>query len=138
VITFETAPVSEAEMRRRIDEILRTGYAFYVGEVNGKMIGYCYTHRWHSRCAYDTTAEDSIYLDRDETGKGYGTQLFAHLLNHIDTGKIHVLIAGICIPNDDSVSLHEKFGFKQVSDMKEVGRKFDKWLDVGHWQLIYP
>jgi phosphinothricin acetyltransferase len=135
-ITFETAPVSETEMKQRIDEIIHAGYSFYVGEANGKIIGYCYTHRWNSRCAYDTTAEDSIYLDRDETGKGYGTQLFEHLLNNIDESKIHVLIAGICIPNDGSVRLHEKFGFKQVSHMKEVGRKFDRWLDVGHWQLI--
>jgi phosphinothricin acetyltransferase len=136
VVTFEILPVSEAEMRQRINEIIDNGYLFYVGQVDGKIIGYYYTHRWHNRCAYVTTVEDSIYLDKDETGKGYGTQLFEHLLEHIDKATIHVLIAGICIPNEGSVRLHEKFGFKQISHMKEIGRKFGEWLDVGHWQLI--
>ena len=136
-VTFETVPVSELEMRKRIEEVFNTGYVFYAGEVNGKIIGYYYTHRWHNRCAYALTAEESIYLDKNETGKGYGTQLFEHLLNHIDKSKIHVLIAGICVPNEASVRLHEKFGFQQISHMKEIGRKFDQWRDVGHWQLIF-
>ena len=136
VITFETTPVSEVEMRQRIAEVVNSGYSFYVGEVDGKIIGYCYTHRWNNRCAYNTTAEESIYIDREETGKGYGAQLFEHLLHHIDPSKIHVLIAGICIPNESSVRLHEKFGFQQVSHLNEIGRKFDQWLDVAHWQLI--
>ncbi len=136
VITFEITPVSETEMRQRIHEIFESGYLFFVGETEGKIVGYYYTHQWHSRRAYDTTAEESIYLDKDEVGKGYGTKMFRHLLKHIDRNKIHVLIAGICIPNESSVQLHEKFGFKQVSNMKEIGRKFNQWQDVGHWQLF--
>ena len=135
--TFETAPISEIGMQKRIEEILNTGYEFYVGEVNGKIIGYYYTHRWKERYAYATTVEESIYLDKNEIGKGYGTQLFEHLLHHIDKSKTHVLIGGICIPNEGSVRLHEKFGFKQISHMKEIGWKFDQWRDVGHWQLIF-
>ena len=136
-ITFETEQVSEIEMKQRINETVNAGYPFYIGEIDRKIIGYCYTHRWHNRCAYKSTAEISIYLDRNETGKGYGTQLFEHLLTQIDRSTTHVLIAGICIPNESSVRLHEKFGFKQVSCMKEVGRKFERWLDVGHWHLIF-
>ena len=135
--TFETVPISEIEMRKRIEEVYNTGYVFYVGEINCKIIGYYYTHRWKDRCAYVTTAEESIYLDKNEIGKGYGTQLFKHLLFHIDKSKAHVLIAEICIPNENSIRLHEKFGFKQISHMKEIGRKFDQWRDVGHWQLIF-
>jgi phosphinothricin acetyltransferase len=134
-VTFETVPISETAMKQRINEIFLAGYMFYVGEVNGKIIGYYYTHYWNSRCAYSTTVQDSIYLDKNETGKGYGTQLFEHLFKHIDRSKTHVLIAGICIPNEGSVRLHEKFGFKQVSCMKEIGWKLGQWQDVGHWQL---
>ena len=136
-ITFETVPVSETEIEQRINDIISSGYLFYVGEVSDKIVGYYYTHRWHNRCAYATTAEVSIYMDKAETGKGYGTQLFEHLLAHIDRKIIHVLIAGICTPNEGSVRLHEKFGFKQVSHMKEVGRKFGQWQDVGYWQLTF-
>ncbi len=134
-ITFETEPVSETEMKRRINEVLELGYSFFVGESEGKIIGYYYTHLWNKRRAYATTVEESIYLDKDEVSKGYGTKMFEHLLQHIDRGKTHVLIAGITIPNESSVQLHEKFGFKQVSCMKEIGQKFDQWRDVGHWLL---
>jgi len=134
-VTFETVPISKIEMQKRMEEVI-TGHLFYVGEINGKIIGYYYTHRWNNRFAYATTAEESIYLDKNEMGKGYGTQLFEHLLDHVDKNKTHVLIAGICIPNEVSVRLHEKFGFMQISCMKEIGRKFDQWRDVGHWQLI--
>ena len=137
VATFETVPILEIEMQKRIEEAINSGYAFYVGEIDGKIIGYYYTHRWKERYAYATTTEESIYLDKNETGKGYGTQLFEHLLSYIDKNKTHVLIGGICIPNEGSVRLHEKFGFKQISHMKEIGRKFDQWRDVGHWQLIF-
>jgi phosphinothricin acetyltransferase len=117
-------------------EVFESGYSFCVGEAEGKIIGYYYTHRWKNRNAYITTVEESIYLDKDETGKRYGAQLFEHLLTHIDSNAIHVVIACISIPNESSVHLHEKFGFRQVSHMKEIGRKFDQWQDVGHWQLI--
>ena len=136
-VTFETVPISEIEMRKRIEEVINTGYSFYVGETNGKIIGYCYTHRWSNRYAYETTVEESIYLDKNETGKGYGAQLFKHMLNNLDKSKTHVLIGGICIPNEGSVRLHEKFGFTKISHMKEIGRKFYQWRDVGHWQLIF-
>ena len=136
-VTFETMPVSESEMKNRMNEVIESGHSFCVGEAGDKIIGYYYTHRWNNRCAYSTTLEESIYLDKDERGKGYGTQLFQHLLDHIDQNEVHVLIAGISIPNEDSVRLHEKFGFTQISRMKEIGRKFDKWRDVGHWQLIF-
>ena len=135
-ITFENEPVSEAEMEQRMSEVIHSGYSFYVGEIDKKVVGYYYTHRWNSRCAYNTTVEESIYLDKEETGKGYGTKLLEHLLEHIDKSKFHALIAGICIPNEGSVRIHEKFGFKQISHMKEIGRKFNQWQDVGHWQLI--
>ena len=135
--TFETEPILEIEMRKRMEDVFDTGFAFFVGEINGKIIGYYYTHRWNNRAAYATTVEESIYLDKYETGKGYGSQLFEHMLNNIDKSKIHVLIGGICIPNESSVKLHEKFGFKQISHMKEIGWKYGQWRDVGHWQIIF-
>ena len=136
VVTFETASISESEGKERISDTINSGYLFYVGEVDGKIIGFYCTQAWNHRSAYATTAEESIYLDKDEAGKGYGTQLFEHLLNEIKKTKIHALIGCICLSNKSSIRLHEKFGFSQTSHIKEVGRKFDQWQDVGHWQLI--
>jgi phosphinothricin acetyltransferase len=137
VITFETVPVSETEAKQRINETLNSGYLIYVGEISGKIIGFYCTYPRNKYSACKTTMEESIFLDRAETGKGYGTQLFEHLLKHIDKSATHVLMASICIPNEGSIRLHEKFGFKQVSHLREIGRKFDQWQDVGHWQLIF-
>lgn len=136
-VTFETVPVPEDEMKQRIAEFLDAGFPYYVGEIEGKVIGYCYGHRWNNRCAYASTQEVTIYLDKDQAGKGLGSILYDHLLKQIDRKTVHALIAGICIPNEGSVRLHEKFGFKQASHMKEIGRKFNQWRDVGHWQLIF-
>ena len=136
VIAHETVPFSEIDSKKRISDISNSGHLLFVGEMNGKIIGFCCTQTWNKGVVYETTAEESIFLDKDETGKGYGTQLLKHLLNRIDKTKIHVLNATISLPNDGSVRLHEKFGFKQVSQMKEIGRKFDQWLDIGCWQLI--
>jgi L-amino acid N-acyltransferase YncA/protein-tyrosine-phosphatase len=136
-VTFETSPVTEAEMRRRIASFLEDGSLYFVAEMDDKVVGYCYLHNWNNRCAYSTTKEVSVYLDKEVRGKGIGTVLYRQLFKRIYTDKaIHTLIAGICIPNEESVHLHEKFGFRQVSKMVEIGRKFDQWHDVGHWQLL--
>lgn len=135
-VTFETVAIEEAEMKERISDIINSGFPYYVIEVDGKIAGYYYVNRWKDRCAYSSTKEVTIYLQKDMTGKGLGSLLFEHLLKTIDRENTHVLLAGICTPNEGSVKLHEKFGFKQVSHMKQIGRKFDKWQDVGHWELI--
>lgn len=135
-ITFETASVSEDEMKQRIAGSMANNLPYYVGEIANKIVGYCYLHNWNNRSAYSTTKEVSIYLDKDQNGKGLGTILYQHLFEEAYKKDIHALIAGICIPNESSTRLHEKFGFRQVSHLKEIGRKFDRWHDVGHWLLI--
>jgi len=136
-ITFETTAVSVEEMQRRIQEVLNNRLPYFIAEIDHNVLGYCYLHRWNNRCAYSSTKEVSIYLDKDVRRQGIGEQLFGHLLKNINLyDQTHVLISGICIPNEASVHLHEKFGFKQISHMREIGRKFDEWHDVGHWELI--
>lgn len=136
VFTFETEPVSEYEMKQRITEIVMSGMPFFVGDIDGRVVGYCYIDNWHKRNAYSKTKEVTIYIDNDQIGRGFGSLMFEHLLNIIDKSLVHVLLGVICIPNKESVALHEKFGFKQVSFLKEVGWKFNQWRDIGHWQLI--
>jgi phosphinothricin acetyltransferase len=135
-ISLDITPISEDKSRQRINDIINSGHLLYIGEIAGNVIGFYCTYDWNNRSACKSTVEESIFLDKDEIGKGYGTQLFEHLLKHINKSKTHVLIATIVIPNENSVRLHEKFGFKQVSHIKEIGRKFNQWQDIGHWQLI--
>lgn len=120
-ITFETAVVNENEMKQRISGFLNEDWPYFVVEINGKIVGYCYLHNWNNRCAYSSTKEITIYLDKDHKRRGLGTILYQHLFKIIYKDNIHALIADICVPNAGSIHLHEKFGFKQVSHMEEIG-----------------
>ena len=133
--TFETEPVAPEAMRARIEAIRAEGYPYWVYETNGRVEGYAYLGRWKERCAYETTAEVSLYVASDTRGRGVGRQLLAHLLSTADRNRFHALVACIALPNDPSAALHERMGFRQVSQMDEVGRKFGAWCSIGHWIL---
>ena len=119
-ITFETSPVNEEEMRKRIQDI-SAHYPYFVYEKNGEIIGYCYAHKWKEKKAYNHTAETTIYLKRNQCGKGIGKELMNTLIDACKEKGIHALIACITVPNEASVKLHESLGFQQVSRFYEVG-----------------
>ena len=135
-ISFEVDAVSETEIYQRISDVLTSGYPYWVYEADGRILGYCYLSSWKGRCAYRTTAEVSVYIDKDYTNQGIGSKLMKNLFENVDMGRFHTIIASIALPNEASVALHEKFGFTRVSYFREIGYKFQQWQDVGHWQLI--
>jgi len=135
VITFEEIPLTVPEMQNRVNEI-RKLFPYLVYEENGEVLGYAYVDAFHSRSAYRFTLEDSIYLRNGCQGKGMGRALLDALLNEVKKRDAHSIMAKIALPNERSIKLHEAFGFKNVGTLKEVGRKLDKWLDVGYWELI--
>ena len=135
VITFEIDPVSEIEIIKRIDKINTQGHRWLVAEVDRQIIGYAYSAKWAERAAYINTAEVSAYISKDYTQKGWGTKLYQALFDDLRSKKIHVIIGGITLPNEESAALHEKFGMAKVAHFKEVGFKLGKWLDVGYWQV---
>lgn len=137
--TFEVEPVDGAEIERRLADAVSGGYAFLVAEEDGEVIGYAYSHEFRSRCAYEQTAEVSIYLKPGHDGKRVGSTLYERLFAELlDAGRYHAIIAGIALPNEASIALHEKFGMTKVAHFSEVGRKFGRWIDVGYWQLRLP
>lgn len=69
-------------------------------------------------------------------GRGIGSELKKELLGLLKEKSFHTVISGIALPNPASIALNEKFGFKKVAHFKEVGYKFNRWIDVGYWQLI--
>lgn len=133
VVTFETERIPEDEMRQRIEDKLNK-YNWLVGENNGQVIGYAYYGQFRGRCAYDATVESSIYIDYRHTGKGYGKQLYQAIIDDARNRGFREMIGGVSLPNEGSVALHEKLGFEKAGHFKNVGLKFDKWIDVGFWQ----
>jgi phosphinothricin acetyltransferase len=67
-----------------------------------------------------------------------GRELFSRLLEEVRKTTIHAIVSGITLPNEASIVLHEKFGFKKIACFNEIGFKSGQWLDVGYWELILP
>ena len=132
IITFEMEPVTPDEIAARIAKCLEIG-PYLVYEADGEVIGYAYISKFRERKAYENTVESTIYLKNGLGGKGLGFQLYSELLSRV-ASQYHTITAGIALPNDTSVRLHEKCGFIKVGHFSEVGRKFGKWIDVGFWQ----
>ncbi len=134
-VTFEEAAITSDDMAARIG-----AYAgrlpFLVAELDGVAAGYAYAAPWKSRSAYRHTVESSVYVAPGYTGMGLGSRLYQALLQDLRERDVHAVLAGIALPNSASIGLHEAFGFTMVGQMREVGRKFGQWLDVGYWQLV--
>ena len=137
VITFEVDPVPASEMARRMETVL-AAHEWLVLENGSELLGYAYAGRFQVRAAYGYTAESTIYLRHGLEGQGLGTRLYSELVRRILGRGYRTLIGGIALPNEPSVRLHEKLGFEKVSHLKGVGFKFERWIDVGHWQLEKP
>jgi len=134
-ITFEEQPVSAAEMEKRIRDVTAK-YPWLIAEEKGSILGYAYSSKYRERSAYRYTAELTIYIKDGEEGKGLGTELMGRIIEETRGRGIHSLVSAIAIPNERSVTIHEKFGFEKIGHLKEVGFKFDRWIDVGYWGLV--
>lgn len=135
-VTFGTEPVTEKEMAADLAAV-SDQFPWVVWEDDGCVLGYAAASEWKSRCAYRFSVESTIYLDPEAGGKGIGTNLYADLLERVRVAGHHSALGGIALPNPASVALHEKLGFEKVGHLREVGWKFDQWVDVGYWQKIF-
>lgn len=133
-ITFEEQPVAPLQMAARIEEVRATTLPWLVAEQSDRVVAFAYAGKWKGRCAYRHSVESTIYVDPALAGRGIGTGLYRALLVELRGRSIHVVIGGIALPNPASVALHERLGFSKVAHFKEVGYKFDRWIDVGYWQ----
>lgn len=105
-------------------------YQCFVARDDKKFLGWACSGPYRPKAAYQTSVEVSIYLDPQAGGKGIGTLLYSALIDALKKEDVHRLLAGITQPNDASLALHRRFGFKEVGLYTEVGRKFDKYWDV--------
>jgi L-amino acid N-acyltransferase YncA len=135
IITFEEKPVSKEEMNDQIAKAT-VSLPWIIWEQNGEITGYAYASKWKTRSAYRFSVESSIYLQPDFIGKGAGRILYEALISKLRNLSLHTVIGGIALPNESSVALHEHLGFIKVAHFKEVGCKFDQWIDVGYWELL--
>ncbi|MBS7526058.1 N-acetyltransferase [Fusibacter paucivorans] len=135
-VTFEAVPVSVEEMAKRIEvRLARHAWLVSVDETTGLINGYAYAGIWRERQAYRFTAEVTVYVAPNFQGNGIGKALYKALIEVMKAKGYNALVAGIALPNEKSVGVHEAVGFEKVAHFQNVGFKFDKWLDIGFWEL---
>lgn len=110
---------------------------FYSVENNGEVIGFGSISYFGDKEGYRVTAELGLYLDETHKGSGFGKKLLSFLIDEAKKHGFHSAISRITSENSVSISLHEKAGFLKVAHLKEVGRKFDRFVDVLFFQKIF-
>jgi len=135
-VTFDLLPFTPDERRSWFDAHGTTGpYRLLVAtEYDGIVVGYATTSRWRPKAAYQTTVESSVYVHPSAIGRGCGRALYDALFQSIAGEDLHRIVAGISLPNDASIRLHEKFGFRSVGVFCGVGRKFERYWDVAWFE----
>lgn len=145
--TFEEVPPPVGAMRGRWEAVVAAGLPFVVAEAvasalpnvtgdraarsTSRIVGYAYAAPYRSRSAYRFTVESSVYLDPDATGRGIGRALMQRVIDECGRGPWRQMVAIIGdSANLPSILLHGRLGFVQVGILRDVGRKFDRWLDT--------
>lgn len=107
-----------------------------VADYNGKAVGFATYGSFREKIGYQFTIEHSVYVTDDFIGKGIGKLLLTALIKLAKEQGFHIMIGAIDAENLGSIAFHEKFGFKVAGTIREVGYKFDHWLDLVFMQLI--
>jgi phosphinothricin acetyltransferase len=132
--SFEERAPSDEEFARRIDQTLRT-HPWLVAKDGEAVVGFAYGCPHRERAAYRWAADVSVYVAPEHHGRGLGRALYGALLPLLVRQGFHVACAGITLPNEPSIALHESFGFKLVGVYRRIGFKRGAWWDVGWWEL---
>lgn len=135
-ITFDIEPVALETRRAWLDAFEATGpHRILVAETHGRVGGYACSGRFRPKAAYARSVEMSIYLDPDDCGAGVGTELYGRLIEALEAEPTtHRALAGITLPNEASIALHQRFGFKRVATFSDVGFKFGRYWDVAWFE----
>jgi L-amino acid N-acyltransferase YncA len=132
-ISFETEPPSPQEMAARIEATLPT-HPWLVAQRDGNVLGYVYASKHIERSAYRWSVNVTAYLAETARGRGLGRKLYGVLIPILQAQGFRSAFAGIALPNEASVGLHEALGFRPLGVYQSVGFKLGAWRDVGWWR----
>ena len=132
--SFEAEAPGPEEMAERIERIGAT-HPWLVAERNGEVAGFAYACEHRSRAAYRWAVDVSVYVGEADRRRGLGKDLYEDLFRRLRAQRFRVACAGVTLPNEASVALHEGLGFVPVGVYRRIGWKQGAWRDVGWWQL---
>jgi phosphinothricin acetyltransferase len=133
---FSDTPRSEEQQHYWFEDRTSNGLPVLVACEDGRVLGFASYGPFRAWPGYRHTVENSVYLATDARRRGYGSALLAKLIERAAAAQLHTMIAGIDGDNLASMRLHEKLGYTRVAHMKQVGRKFDRWLDLTFYQRM--
>ncbi|GAA3626996.1 GNAT family N-acetyltransferase [Streptomyces chitinivorans] len=136
-VTFDTEPLTAEARRPWLLSHPKDGphrLLVALDAESNRLLGYATSSPFRPRPAYSTSVEVSVYLAPDVCGRGVGTLLYEHLFDAIGGEDVHRAYAGIAQPNEASVRLHARFGFRHIGTYGEVGRKFGRYWDVAWYE----
>lgn len=135
--TFELEPPTRDEMGRRFASVQRHGLPWLVAELDGAFAGYAYASPFRPRPAYRYGVEGSIYVEATARGRGVGRALLEALVERVRAMGLRHVIGAISDSDSStaSIALHRALGFRDAGVYRQVGWKFDRWLDVTLMQL---
>jgi len=135
--TFELEPPSVDEMGRRFEAVRRHDLPWLAAELDGTFAGYAYASPFRPRPAYRYGVEGSIYVEEAARGHGVGRALLEALIARVGAMGLRHVIGAISDSDSSaaSIALHRALGFREVGVYRQVGWKFDRWLDVALMQL---
>ncbi|HAM45355.1 MAG TPA: GNAT family N-acetyltransferase [Propionibacteriaceae bacterium] len=113
------------------------GYPLLVAVEGSELLGYATYGEFRPKIGYAATREHSVYVRDAARGSGVGSRLMSELIDRAQRSGVHALIGAIAADNEASLALHARLGFVEVGRLPEVGRKFDRWLDLVFVQLTF-
>ena len=134
VASLEERAPEPHEMSDRI-RIISRDYPWLVAVIDDQVVGYAYASRHRERAAYRWAADVTVYISGDHHRRGVGRALYGALFGLLERQGVHEVCAGVTLPNDASVGLHEAMGFVPVGVYRDIAFKFGQWHSVGWWQL---
>lgn len=135
VATFDVADPPPSYWQATLSSAEPGDHLVVVENASMVVVGYAYSTAFRARPAYIHTRETSIYLAPEAVGQGLGRLTYSHLLSLLRNDGVHCAVAVIAEPNPASAALHESLGFELIGVLREVGRKFDRWVDTRWYQL---
>jgi len=128
-VSFEVEPPTPVEIAKRIAAATRT-HAWIVLEDGGRVVGYAYGGPHQKRAAYRFSCEVSVYVEQGRRRTGSGRALYEALFERIAARGYRMAVAGMTLPNEASVGLHQAMGFQPVGVYRRIGWKLGAWHDV--------
>jgi phosphinothricin acetyltransferase len=133
--TFDTQERSASEQIAWLAEHVDP-FPVVVAENDDGVVAWGALSPWGTRCAYRHTVEISIYVAPEAAGQGIGPAITEVLVGRARELRHHAIVSQIVHENDASLSMSRRLGFEHVGTLREVGRKFDRWLDVVLMELV--